>query len=357
MSITAVVNQKGGVGKTTVTLGLAAAASARGRRVLVVDLDPQANATTGLGVWDVTVAIDAALDPESPGSLAAVVVASGWDDDGSSTRVDVAPSSPRLAQCEHQLATDVIGAQDRLAVALQGVAERYDDVFIDCAPSLGLLTVNALFAADRVMIVAEPAAWSADGVEQILRNVARIAERRDGRPALAGIVVNRLGRTRDANYWHGQLLESHPTLVLDPPVRLRAAVAEAAAQSVPVRALTRDGAAEGAAEFDALSRRLDPDPGAPAPADAPTDVDTRAEIDDAARVASDRSATSPTGTDRPAPGGSPASPSPSSALDGTASAGTPRTADGPAAPVPTPRTPAAPAPAYGAVAVSVNGDI
>jgi chromosome partitioning protein len=343
MSITAVVNQKGGVGKTTVTLGLAAAASARGRRVLVVDLDPQANATTGLGVWDAAVAVDAALDPERAGSLATVIRASGWNDAEVATPVDVAPSSPRLAQCEHQLATDVIGAQDRLAVALAGVADRYDDVFIDCAPSLGLLTVNALFAADRVMIVAEPAAWSADGVEQILRNVSRIAERRGGRPALAGIVVNRLGRTRDANYWHAQLTESHPTLVLDPPVRLRAAIAEAAAQSVPVRSLTRDGAAEGAAEFDALSRRLDPDPGADER--PPADVST-APTPDAA------------------PGVSPAAPAPPSPPPGPAPSAPqqvapigPRTGDLPGSSISSPRSPAAPAPAYGAVAVSANGDI
>ena len=277
MSITAVVNQKGGVGKTTVTLGLAAAASARGRRVLVVDLDPQANATTGLGVFDATVAVDSALERELAGSLQGVIRAAGWSADEAPTPIDLAPSSPRLAQCEHQLATDVIGAQDRLAVALEGVGERYDDVFIDCAPSLGLLTVNALFAADRVLIVAEPAAWSLDGVEQILRNLSRISERRGGRPALAGIVVNRLGRTRDAAYWHGQLVESHGDVVLDPPVRMRAAVAEAAAQSVPVRALTRDGAAEGAAEFDALSRRLDSGPDEPAA--APVDPSSVVERD------------------------------------------------------------------------------
>jgi chromosome partitioning protein len=185
--------------------------------------------------------------------------------------VDVAPSSPRLAQREHQLAMDVIGAQDRLAVAAEGLVDDYDEVIIDCPPSLGLLTVNALFAADRVLIVAEPAAWSSDGVEQILRNIGRIAERRGGRPAVAGIVVNRLGRTRDATYWDGQLRELHPDLVIEPSVRLRAAVAEAAAQSSPVHGLTRDGAAEAAAEFDELARVLGmvrrPDP-------APTDSAT-----------------------------------------------------------------------------------
>jgi len=260
MSVTAVVNQKGGVGKTTVVLGLAAAAAARGRRVLVVDLDPQANATTGLGVWNATATIDGALESETTGAVRGAIVPAGWEPLDSGRVPDVVPSSPRLAQSEHQLANDVIGAQDRLAMALGEVVDDYDDVLIDCPPSLGLLTVNALFAADRVAIVAEPAAWSLDGVEQILRNVRRISERRGGRPQVAGIIVSRLARTRDAGFWHAQLLETHPDLVLDPPVRLRAAVTEAAAQSVPVGSLTRDGAAQAAEEFDALSRLLDPDP-------------------------------------------------------------------------------------------------
>ena len=204
--------------------------------MLVIDLDPQANATTGLGVWDAVATVDQALESDTPGALRSVIRRSGWFPDEGAVTVDVAPSSPALAQREHHLAMDVIGAQDRLAVAADGVLDDYDDVIVDCPPSLGLLTVNALFAADSVLIVAEPAAWSSDGVEQILRNIARIAERRDGRPAVAGIVVNRLGRTRDGNYWNGQLRELHPDLVLEPAVRLRAAVAEAAAQSVPVHA-------------------------------------------------------------------------------------------------------------------------
>jgi chromosome partitioning protein len=260
----AVVNQKGGVGKTTLVLGLASVAAAAGRRVVVVDLDPQANATSGLGVWNAPRTVDRALEADQPGILAELVTPSGWDHPVAH-RVGVVASSPQLAQREPQLATDPIGAQDRLRVAMEGIDDLADVVIIDCPPSLGLLTVNGLFAADRAAIVTEPAAWATDGVAQILRNVGRIADRRSGLPELAGIVVNRLARTRDARYWDEQLVEEHGARVVRPAIRLRAAVAEAAAQSLPIHALTRDGAAEAVAELEAVEAALFGRPRPPAP--------------------------------------------------------------------------------------------
>ena len=250
MFAVALVNQKGGVGKTTVTLGLAGAASAAGLRTLVIDIDPQANATTGMGVWESATTIDDALAHERAGGLRDCIVVSGWPIE-SGSRPDVAPSSPALASREAQLATDPVGAQDRLRIAMEGLADApgYDLVLIDCPPSLGLLTVNGLFAADAALVVTEPGAWATDGVAQILRTVARISERRRNPLRSAGIAVNRLGRTRDAAYWQEQLVAAYPELV-HPPVHQRAAVAEAAAQSVPLRALgARPGAAEAEAEF------------------------------------------------------------------------------------------------------------
>jgi len=221
----------------------------------VVDLDPQANATTGLAVWEPKGTVDSAIAVDEPGGLARVLTPSGWTIDGGSAP-NVAASTPALAAREPQLATDPIGAQDRLAVALEG--DDHDLVIIDCPPSLGLLTVNGLFAADQALIVTEPSAWASDGVEQILRTVTRIAARRGGQLDVAGVVVNRLGRTRDARYWYDQLVATYGDLVL-PPIALRAAVAEASAQSVPLQSLgTRAGAADAAAEFDAVLARLLP---------------------------------------------------------------------------------------------------
>ena len=253
MTVLALVNQKGGVGKTTVALGMASVAWTRGRKCLVIDLDPQGNATTGMGVWEPSVSIDDALADDRPGTVGALRVDSGWPNEtGRPPRV--VPSTARLAAREAQLLTDPIGAQDRLRTAMTGIDEPL--VIIDCPPSLGLLTVNGLFAADKALIVTEPGAWASDGVAQILRTIERISMRRPVPLTMAGVAVNRLGRTRDGRYWDEQLRADHGDIVL-PPVHLRAAVPEAAAQSLPIHALIpRPGAAEAAAEFEQLFDRV-----------------------------------------------------------------------------------------------------
>ncbi len=244
----ALVNQKGGVGKTTTALGLASAAWARRVSSLVIDLDPQQNATTGLGVWASAVNVDEALASDRPGAVAELAVPSGWPDD-KGLPPNVVASTPALAGRERQLLSDPVGAQDRLRVALSGFR---DLVLIDCPPSLGLLTINALFAADAALVVTEPSAWASDGVSEIMRTIERVAARKPSGLEVSGVAVNRLARTRDSRYWHEQLISDHGRRVL-PPVRLRAAVAEAAARSLPIHALPpRRGAAEACAEFDLL---------------------------------------------------------------------------------------------------------
>ena len=114
--------------------------------------------------------------------------------------------------------------------------------------------------ASRAVVVTEPAAWASDGVAQMLRTIERVRDRQRTELAVAGIVVNRLGRTRDARYWHEQLVETHGDLVVG-PIHLRAAVAEASAQSLPLHALGhRAGAETAAQEFADLLAQVVPDP-------------------------------------------------------------------------------------------------
>jgi len=271
MQSIAVVNQKGGVGKTTVTLGIAEAASASGMRVLVIDLDPQANASSGLGVWNATPSIDDVLAEARAGSVNDAIRPSNWPEDG--PQLDLVPGSHLLAGREPLLAADPVGAQDRLRLSLAGVD--HDLVLIDCPPSLGLLCINGLFAAERAVIVTEPAAWAADGVDLMHNTIERVAGRL-GAPRLAGVVVNRVGRTRDNRYWCEQLHDRFGDLVL-PQIQLRAAIAEASGQSTSLRALgKRPGAAEAASQFselwDSLSevRTLNPASEEPLQSDQPS---------------------------------------------------------------------------------------
>lgn len=249
----AIVNQKGGVGKTTVTLGLASAAYRQGVRTLVVDLDPQGNATSGLGVWHPEVGVDDALLATEEGTITDVVRHSSWRDGGWFVPA-VAPATPNLSVTEPLLQAEPRGAHLRLRRALTGTT--YELVLIDCPPSIGMLTLNALFAADAALVVTEPGAWSSDGVVRILQAIGRVAERREPPLRLAGIVCNRLGRTRDARYWYEHLQTEYPGQVL-PPIHLRAAIPEASARSLPIHGTEgRPGAAEAAAEFDVLLSRL-----------------------------------------------------------------------------------------------------
>jgi cellulose biosynthesis protein BcsQ len=171
--IAALLNQKGGVGKTTVTLGLASAAAAAGDRVLIVDLDPQGSSTWVLG-----------HDPTEPDARAhgstIHVVTSGWSD-----QIDLVPASPTLDDRHGPRA-------DALRRDLLGVADRYDAVLIDCPPSLGPLTVSALTAADLAVIVVDPAALGLRGIGAVADAIDHVWEDHNSELELAGVIVNRV---------------------------------------------------------------------------------------------------------------------------------------------------------------------
>jgi chromosome partitioning protein len=179
--IVSLVNQKGGVGKTTTAINLAASLAACERNVLLVDLDPQANATSGVG-----------LSKHDPKSMYAVLT------DGLSLQEIVqqtelpnfhlAPSSVDLVGAELEL-SDAIGREFYLRKAIQEVAAKYDYILIDSPPSLGLLTVNGLTAADAVLVPMQCEYFAIEGVAQLLNTVERVRDMLNPRLEIEGIVL------------------------------------------------------------------------------------------------------------------------------------------------------------------------
>ncbi|MEL7158613.1 MAG: ParA family protein [Actinomycetota bacterium] len=183
----AILNQKGGVGKTTLTLGLASAAWARGVRTLVVDLDAQANATWSLGVDPSldNLGTGDALAADRAGAAADMIVPSGWGDD-----IWLLPAAGDLTERD----ADARGANGRrrLAKALKGVNDDFDLVLIDCAPSLGLNTVNGLAAASGAALVVEPSVFGLRGVGPVLDLIETVWDADNPDLDLSGVVLNRV---------------------------------------------------------------------------------------------------------------------------------------------------------------------
>jgi chromosome partitioning protein len=181
----AFANQKGGVGKTTVTLGIAAALAQRGVRTLLVDLDPQASATrvVDVDVADRVTVADALLEPERYW-LSDTIVATSWG-------FALAPAETALASREARRSTaDEFVLRDQLAQV-----DGYHVALIDCPPSLGVLTLNALAAASRLVVVTEPTFLALQGIEELLRTRELVSAHYNPRLELAGLIVNRIERT------------------------------------------------------------------------------------------------------------------------------------------------------------------
>ena len=253
MSVTvAVLNQKGGVGKTTLTLGLASAAWAREVPTLVVDLDPQANATWTLGVDPAreNYGTGDALAANRDGSAGEMVVPSGWGDD-----VWLLPASGDLTEREADVSRS--NAALRLRRALTGVTDRFELVLIDCAPSLGLNTTNGLAAADGALIVAEPTVYGLRGITGALDLVDQVWQDHNPELDLLGVVLNKVPAvSHEAEQRSRELAELvGPRGVWNPPIPQRVLISEAHGERSPIHAYGRR-AGELTEVFDTLFGKL-----------------------------------------------------------------------------------------------------
>lgn len=200
--VTALANQKGGVGKTTSTINLARAASLHGLVVLVVDFDPQGNTTSTLaadelGEHDIGVAD--AITPNAEVALAEVVVPTIWE------RVSLAPTpnTDALSEAEANVQSMKFGREKRLHQAIEPVLGDYDLVLIDNTPSLGLLLINALSAADFGLIVTQPEQWSADGLAELEKTITLVQQYHNPRLRALGPLIN--ARRRSSH--HDRIIE------------------------------------------------------------------------------------------------------------------------------------------------------
>ena len=246
MSIIAVLNQKGGVGKTTTVINLAAYLGKQGKRVVVVDFDPQGNATSGLG-----------LDKQALKKTVYHMIMNGESfldiiKETNFENISIVPTNQQLAGAEVELASEA-GRELRLKEALRGIAADY--VLIDCPPSLGLLTLNALAAADSVLIPVQSEYYALEGLTQLVETIQRVRATLQPNLKIMGVLLTMAdSRTSLADQVADEVKKHFGDLVFKAIIPRNVRLAEAPSHGKPIS--EHDRWSKGARAYKQLAKEL-----------------------------------------------------------------------------------------------------
>jgi chromosome partitioning protein len=246
--VIAIVNQKGGVGKSTTAVNLGASLALLGRRVLVVDIDPQGNTTTGVGIDKRAVERDVYSVLLQNVALAEVVRPTEVEN------LSIVPATLNLAGAEVELVS-TLQRENRLKSALSAVLGDYDIILIDCPPSLGLLTINALTAAAEVIIPVQAEYYALEGLSQLVAIVRRIKEGLNPQLAIRGVLITMYdGRTKLATEVVEEVHRYFPDRVFQTQIPRNIRLSEAPSYGKP--AILFDVKSRGAQAYLSLAKEL-----------------------------------------------------------------------------------------------------